>query len=158
VKSLLRCLSVSAVALAFYGLSATAAEKKDDKKSPFANVFTFPKTITLAEDQQKKLDTLAKEYTPKLEEAKKKIDTIITPERAKAQKEAQDKAKADGKKGKEVTEAGIAALKLSDDESKALADARKADGTLRTEIQKKKMELLTDDQKKLLAPKKPGDK
>jgi hypothetical protein len=158
VKSLLRCLSVAALALGF-AVAVSAEEKKaEDKKAvPFANVFTFPKTITVDADQQKKLDALKTEYTPKLEELKKKMDTILTADRVKAQKEAIDKAKADGKKGKELSEAGQAALKLSEAETKDLAELKTAQGKLMGEINKKKTELLTDEQKKALQPK-PKDK
>jgi len=153
MRSLLRCLSVSALALLFVP-AVRAEEKKEDKKpAPFANVFTFPKTITLTDDQQKKLDDLKKEYTPKLEELKKATDVIMTPERVKAQKEAIDKAKADGKKGKELTEAGQAALKLTEDETKKLADTKAAQNKLNAEISKKKTDLLTEEQRKALQPK-----
>ncbi len=155
MKSLLRCLSVSVLTLGFAVAASSEETKADEKKPvPFANVFTFPKTITLADDQQKKIDDLKKEYTPKLEELKKKADTILTPDRVKAQKEAIDKAKSDGKKGKELAEAGQAALKLTEAETKDLADTKAAQGKLMAEINKKKTDLLTDEQKKLLKPNK----
>ena len=158
MRSLLRCLSVAALALGF-AVAVSAEEKKaeDKKPTPFATVFTFPKTITVDADQQKKLDALKTEYTPKLEELKKKMDTILTADRVKAQKEAIEKAKADGKKGKELSEAGQAALKLSEAETKDLAELKTAQGKLMGEINKKKTELLTDEQKKALQPK-PKDK
>jgi len=156
VRSLLRCLPVFAFALVFT-LAASAEDKKKadepKKPAPFANVFTFPKTVTLAADQQKKLDELKKEYTPKLEELKKQQDAILTADRVKAQKEALAKAKADGKKGKELNEAGQAALKLTEAETKQLAESKMAQSKLMGEINKKKMEVLTDEQKKALQPK-----
>ena len=156
MRSLHRCLSVAALSLFCSAVAISAEAKKAEEKKavPFANVFTFPKTITLAEDPKtKKLADLQKEYTPKLEEAKKNVDAILTADRLKAQKEAVDKAKADGKKGKELAEAGTAALKLTEAETKQLAEAKAAQQKLNAEITKKKMELLTDDQKKALAPK-----
>ena len=159
MRSLLRCLSVAALSLVCTAFANSAEAKKAEEKkaAPFANVFTFPKSITLADDQSKKIADLQKEYTPKLEEAKKNIDVIMTADRVKAQKEAQDKAKADGKKGKEVAEAGTAALKLTEAEAKQLTELKSAQGKLMAEITKKKNELLTDDQKKALLPK-PKDK
>jgi hypothetical protein len=155
VKSLLRCLSVSALALLVLGAVSAEEKKKADDKKPaaFAAVFAFPKAVTLSDDQQKKVEELKKEYTPKLEEMQKKLAGIMTPERQKAQKEALDKAKADGKKGKDLTEAGMAALKLTEAESKQLAETRTAQTKLTDEIKKKKMELLTEEQKKALQPK-----
>lgn len=156
MRSLLRCLPVLAVTLVF-ACTASAEEKKKaeeaKKPAPFANVFTFPKTVTLAADQQKKLDDLKKEYTPRLEELKKQQDAILTADRLKAQKEATDKARADGKKGKDLAEAGQTALKLNAAEAKQLAESRTAQGKLMAEINKKKLEVLTDEQKKALQPK-----
>jgi len=142
-------------------VASAEGKKADDVKKPgaFAGAFSFPKSITLTDDQTKKVDGLKKEYTPQLEEMKKKLDVIMTADRLKAQKEAIDKAKADGKKGKELVEAGQAAIKLSPDETKQLTEIRAGQGKLMGEINKKKMELLTEEQKKALQPKpKPTDK
>jgi hypothetical protein len=161
VKSLLRRLSVCALALVFAIPASAEDKKKPDevkKPAPFAGVFAFPKTVTLTEDQQRKLDELRKDYTPKLEELKKKSDSILTADRLTAQKEALAKAKAEGKKGKELNDAGTAALKLNEDEAKQLAETKAAQGKLMAEINKKKMELLTDEQKKALQPKPKTDK
>jgi hypothetical protein len=128
-------------------------ENKKAKATPFANVFTFPKTITLAEDQQKKLDDLKTDYTPKLVEMKKALDVVMTSDRKKALKEAVAKAKADGKKGKELKQAGLDALQLNEDEKKQLAAANLAQKKLMAEINQKKTALLTDEQKKALKPK-----
>jgi hypothetical protein len=165
VKSLLSCLSACALILSCV-VAASADEKKpadkkaDDvkKPAPYAAVFSFPKTITLTDDQTKKLEALKTEYTPKLEEFKKQLDVLMTPERLKAQKEAMDKAKADGKKGKELNDAGLAALKLSEAETKQLNEVKAAQGKVMGEINKKKAELLTEEQKKALQPKKPTTK
>src|SRR4051812_20192696 len=82
VRSLIRLLSVFALAFLVAGtvraedkkpVEKKPVDKKDEVKkpaTPFAGMFAFPKTVTLSEDQQKKLDELKKEYTPKLEELK----------------------------------------------------------------------------------------
>src|SRR5207302_4172552 len=95
VKSLLRTLPVFGLAVCLAGFTLAEdkkpGEKKDDKK-PVVNAapFNFPKTITLSEDQQKKLDELKTEYQPKLAELNKKIDAITnTPERKKARADAE---------------------------------------------------------------------
>jgi hypothetical protein len=155
---MLRCLSVAALALGFAAAVSAEEKKADDKKpAPFAAMFAFPKTITLTEDQQKKLDELKKEFTPKFTELKTKVDPIMTADRVKAQKEAVEKAKADGKKGKDVADAGTAALKLTEAETKTLAETKAANAKINAELTKKKMEILTDEQKKALQPK-PKDK
>ena len=159
MRVFVRTLSVFALAFLVAGARAEdkkPADKKDDKKpavTPFANTFTFPKTITLTEEQQKKIDDLKKEYTPKLVDVQKKLDTIETPERKKARAEALKKAKADNIKGKELTKLIDDAVKYTDDEKKQLKDIGAERGKLFSEIQKKKMEVLTDEQKKALQPK-----
>src|SRR4051794_7367579 len=122
--SVTRTLSVLALALALAGLS-WAGQKQEEKKpaDPYAKVFSFPKEIKLTDEQAAKLADLKKDYTPKLEEADKKIDAVLTPERKKVSQEATKKAKDEGKKGKEVQEAVNAALKLGDEEQQ-LKEAR----------------------------------
>ena len=102
MRSLVRCLSVCALAVLCAGV-VLAEDKKETKKEekkpvPFASVFSFPKQIKLTEDQQKKLDQLRTEYTSQLEVIQKKYTALMTPERQKAGQEAAKQAKADGKK------------------------------------------------------------
>lgn len=138
------------------------ADKKPDEKKPGAKVnvvdssFTFPKGIELSADQKEKVAALKKEYAPKIEESFKGVNKIMTPERRKARQEAEKQAKADGKKGKELQAAVAEAVKLTDDEKQIVANHNKLLG----EINKKKLELLTAEQKEKLKPKdkKPADK
>jgi len=159
VRRLIHTLSVFGLALVL-GSLALAEEKKEDKKpaDSIAKVFSFPKQITLTDEQKTKLADLQKEYTPKLEEAAKKHKAIMTPEREKTAAEAHKKAVADGKKGKEVQAAVNEALKLSKEEQEQLKEGHHLMG----EINKKKMGLLTAEQKEQLKPKpkeaKPTDK
>jgi len=129
--------------------------KKEQPKPAVNPLFTFNKNMKPAatEEQIKKLADLEKEYTSQVKDIAKKIGTIMTPERQKAAADARKKAAADGKKGKELQEAVNAALKLSDDEKKELADIQKANGKLVGEINKKKNELLSAEQKESLKPK-----
>jgi hypothetical protein len=143
-------------------LAADKADKKPQKKpvaKPANNLlFSFPKAIKLDAGQQEKLEALKKEYTPKLTELTAKQAKIMTPERIKARQEATAAAKKAGKKGKELAEAAQAALNLSKEEQKELAQTRGQFVKLVQEINKKKMALLTDEQKALLKPKKPTKK
>ncbi len=164
MSRLIHTLSVFGLALVL-GSVALAEDKKDAKKDtkkpaaePYANVFSFPKQITLTAEQKTKLADLKKEYTPKLAEADKKIAGIMTAERKKSAEEASKKAKADGKKGKELQEAVNSALNLSKDEQAQLKECNQSKGKLTAEIKKKMSDLLTAEQKEQAKPKKPAPK
>ncbi|HKB35351.1 MAG TPA: hypothetical protein VKD72_02790 [Gemmataceae bacterium] len=163
MRSLVRCLSMLGLALLFSSVAPAEdknpadkkAEKKAEKKalSSVDQAFALPKEIKLSEDQQKKIDELKKEYAPKFEELKKKLDAIETPERRKSAGEAGKKSKEDGKSKQEIQEAREAAMKLSDAEKSQLKELRAASAALRKETRTKKAALLTDEQKALLKPK-----
>ncbi len=88
-----------------------------------------------------KIKELAKASAEKIKAAEEKVG--LTPEQKKARTEAQAKAKADGKTGKEAKEAVDAAMKLTD-EQKA---AQKEVDELRAGLRKEAMALLTAEQK-----------
>ena len=96
-------------------------------------------------------------HPPKLVELNKKAGTIITPEQRKARSAASKKAKADGKKGKAARAAVNAAVKLSAEQKKALAEVNKARQVVIRAARAKFVEILTDEQKAKL-PKKKGKK
>ena len=122
---------------------AVAADKK--KKTPVA--VKVPKSIELSADQKAKVDALNKEFGPKLAECKKKANSIITADQKKARAEAMKKAKADGKKGKELKAAANAAVAITADQKAQQAECKKAIGALNKEIKTKFVALLTDEQK-----------
>ena len=108
------------------------------------------KGLNLTDDQKSKLADLKKEYAPKVKEAAGKVEGVITDEQKKARDEAMKTARDAGKKGREVFEAGTAAMKLTDEQKTKLADARKAMETLTKEIREKVTSLLTPEQKEIL--------
>jgi hypothetical protein len=135
--------------------AAKAAEKKDAPKGDPA--FNVDKRITLDEKQQAQVEELKKEYGPRLKEIQAKIDAVITPERKKLAAEATKKAADEGKKGKELKEAATAALNLNAEDQAKLKEAQAERQKLVKEISQKKMDFLTDEQKKTLQTK-PKDK
>jgi len=143
------------LALALFGVLALVvgsarAEKKAEKKAaakPSDAAFNFPKQVQLTDEQKTKLEEVKKEYAPKLDAVDAKIGVVITPERKKARDEAMAKAKADGKKGKELQEAGLAALNLPAEDQAKLKEAMAERAKVMKEVNEKKMSLLTDDQK-----------
>ena len=138
--------------MASFVAPAVAADKKK-KKAPTA--VRVPKTVELTADQKTKLDALNKEFGPKLAELRKKQASIITADQKKARAEANKKAKADGKKGKELRDVVNAAFAITADQKAQQAETKKAMGALQKEIRTQFAALLTDEQKaKLKAGKK----
>ena len=122
---------------------AVAADKK--KKAPIA--VKVPKGIELTADQKTKLDALNKEFGPKLAECRKKAASIITADQKKARAEATKKAKADGKKGKELRAAANTAVAITADQKAQQTECKKAMGALNKEVRTQFAALLTDEQK-----------
>jgi hypothetical protein len=133
-------------------------KKPDDKKPGLGSPFTFPPAIKLTDDQTAKLLALQKEYAPKLAEVEKKVNAIMTPERKKTAADLRKKLMDDGKKGPELLKAVNEGLKLTADEVAKLTEAGVEAQKLRTEINKKKLDVLTEEQKKQLPQPKPPEK
>ena len=143
MKKTITILSACFLAVAFVA-PAVAADKKK-KKAPIA--VKVPKGIELTADQKTKLDALNKEFGPKLAECRKKAASIITADQKKARAEATKKAKADGKKGKELRAAVNAALAITADQKTKQAETKKAMAALNKQIKTQFAALLTDEQK-----------
>tara|TARA_B100000029_G_scaffold129507_1_gene123000 strand:- start:73 stop:579 length:507 start_codon:yes stop_codon:yes gene_type:complete len=161
MKRALQGLLVLSLAVVM-ALPATAAEekkkkkKKKGRKAPAA--VRVPKGIELSADQKKKVAAINKELAPKLIEINKKFQTVITPEQRKARGAAQKEARAAGKKGKALREAVNAALKISPEQKKQLAELNKARQEILKVAQAKLREILTDEQKAKLPKPKKGKK
>jgi hypothetical protein len=104
----------------------------------------------LTDEQKSKLAALRKEIGPKVAEATKKLDGILTEEQKKARTEAQQAARAAGKRGAEARAAVEAAVKLTDEQKTKTAEARKALAELTKGIEEKVNAILTDAQKEEL--------
>ena len=143
MKKIITILTACVLTVSFVA-PAVAADKKK-KKAPAA--VKVPKTIALTADQKTKLDALNKEFGPKLAELRKKQASIITADQKKARAEANKKAKADGKKGKELRAAVNAALAITADQKTKQAETKKAMAALNKQIKTQFAALLTDEQK-----------
>ncbi len=143
MKKTLTILTACVLAVSF--VTPVMAADKKKKKAPTA--VKVPKGIELTADQKTKVDALNKEFGPKLAECRKKAAGIITADQKKARIEAVKKAKADGKKGKEVQAAANAAVAITDDQKAQQTECKKAMGALNKEIRTQFAALLTDDQK-----------
>ena len=143
MKKTLTILTACVLAVSF--VTPVIAADKKKKKAPTA--VKVPMGIELTADQKTKLDALNKEFGPKLAECRKKAAGIITADQKKARAEAVKKAKADGKKGKEVQAAANAALAITADQKNQQAECKKSMQALNKEIKTQFAALLTDDQK-----------
>jgi Spy/CpxP family protein refolding chaperone len=123
-----------AVALALFGTIAfvwqadaqnEGKKKKGAAADPTAAMAKKLESVELTADQKTKLEAINKEHGPKLKDAQAKVDKILTPEQIKARREAQQAAKAAGKKGKEAQDSVNEALKLTAEQKKAMEDAQK---------------------------------
>ena len=143
MKKTLTILTACVLAVSF--VTPVMAADKKKKKAPTA--VKVPKSIELTADQKTKVEALNKEFGPKLAECRKKAASIITADQKKARTEAVKKAKADGKKGKEVQAAANAAVAITDDQKAQQTECKKAMGALNKEIRTQFAALLTDEQK-----------
>jgi hypothetical protein len=136
-------------------------KKGDAAGAAIGALFTLPPEITLSDEQKTKLDALKTEWSDKLKTAfpKGQMETYLTDEQKAAAKTARAEAKSAGKKGKEAKEALDAAIKMTDEQKEKLKAGAKEWNDLKSQVEEKVRELLTDDQKsKMPAPKKRKNK
>ena len=154
--------TLSLFLLAFAVITPTfAADKanKAKKKKPAPVAIKAPKGIELSADQKTALADLNKELGPKLAACRKEAAGIITADQKKARTEAMKKAKADGKKGKELRAAANAAVAITADQKAQQAECKKAMGAIQKEVRAGLADILTDEQKaQLKAGRKGGEK
>ena len=124
-----------------------AKAKKAKKAPPEPAALKLPPEITLAAEQQTKLDALKTQFASKLIDAQKKVNDVYTAEQRKAMMAARKDGQAAGKKGKELKADVDAAAQLTDEQKKQLAEAQKDFQKLNTEVRDQVVALLTDEQK-----------
>jgi Spy/CpxP family protein refolding chaperone len=129
MKSFFAKCAVAFVLLASIAFVWQADAQNEGKKKkggdPTAAMAKKLESVDLTAEQKAKLETINKEHGPKLKDAQAKVDKILTPEQIKARREAQQAAKAAGKKGKEAQDSVNEALKLTAEQKKAMEDADK---------------------------------
>ncbi len=113
------------------------------------------KDLNLTDDQKAKLADLKKEYAPKLKELSGTRDKVLTADQKKARDDAMKAAKDAGKSRREIFQAGMAAVKLTDAQKTKLAEGRKAMEALNKEIMDKVNKVLTPEQQEVLKKARP---
>jgi Spy/CpxP family protein refolding chaperone len=102
--------------------------------------------LNLSAEQKEKVDAIVKEYEPKLAEARKKMDSILTEEQRKARAAAMKEAMAAGKTGGEAFAAAQAAMNLSAEQKAKMAEVRKEMAPIQQELREKVLAVLTPEQ------------
>jgi Spy/CpxP family protein refolding chaperone len=148
------CVFALAVSLLAVG-SLLAAEEKASHEGRHHRPMMDPgamfpdrmlKGLCLTDEQKAKVETLKKEYTPKLKEAWQKVDGVLTDEQKKARNEVFKTAREANKRGPEVWRDAQAAMKLTDEQKAKMDTARKDMRALGKEAREKVMAVLTPEQ------------
>ena len=151
--------TVMAVAVALLIAVPVLAQEKPRKGGgrpamrPFAWQLRMLESLNLTSEQKSKLDALVKECSPKLEESTKARQGILTEEQRKAFPAAMRSAREAGKQGKEMMEAAMAEVKVTDEQKAKFAEVEKKDMAVRKEFNEKAQELLTPEQRDQLKKK-----
>lgn len=140
------------VALGTSNVWAQAKGEKKAKKGPqkpqaVAQLEKQIEGLTLTDEQSAKVKAILKEYEPKLNEAAQKVAASMTAEQRKARQEATQKAKGEGKKGKELAEAIAASVKLTAEQQKQADAAQQAQRDVAAAMKKAVLEALPADQR-----------
>jgi hypothetical protein len=128
-------------------LAQDNAQRNRQRTDAFQRFFTLPE-IEFSEDQQMKVQEIRKEFVPKLTENQKKWDGVITPEQVQARRDALQKARSEGKEGRELQNAANAAVKLTDEQREQRAAVQKERDELSAQIRTKLIALLTEEQRR----------
>ena len=112
--------------------------------------------LNLSDDQKAKVQDVLKVHTPKIEAAQKKMDETMTPEQRKARSDAMAKARSDGKKGRELVQAGSDAVKQTAEERAKFEEAQKVSQAAVADMRKAVMAVLTPEQQAKLTPARKG--
>jgi Spy/CpxP family protein refolding chaperone len=107
-------------------------------------------SLKLTEDQQKKVDDIFASYKQKFAEAQAKAPKL-TKEQRQIQKDVTAKARAEGKKGKELQAEVNTALNLTDEQRKGREAATAAANELQAALKKELTAVLTPDQAVVLS-------
>ncbi len=140
-----------------------ADEKKADTTKPAVKQAENPlpalfKGLNLSDEQKVKAEELNKEFSAKTKGIIEKMEAVLTDEQKKARDEAAKKAVAAGKKGREISEAVSAALKLTDEQKTKLQEIGKEMAPLQRDFMGKVLALLTPEQQEQLKERFQGKK
>ncbi|MGA2031987.1 MAG: hypothetical protein ABSG68_07015 [Thermoguttaceae bacterium] len=149
IVSIVLALAVSLTTVSKLSAADEPAKKAPRRSADFMveRMDAFVKDLTLTDDQKAKIADLKKEYGPKLKDALKKSEDILTAEQKTARAEAFKTAQSSGKGFRENREAFEKALNLSDEQKTRQTEARKQIQETMKAFRDKVMDVLTPEQK-----------
>lgn len=154
--NLLSLMLALVVAVPLFAADQERKKKPRKKPDPAAGMLKRLEKAELTEEQVAKVKELMAKVAGETAELRKKA--ALTPDQQKARKEAMEKAKTEGKEGRELYAAVRNVVKLTPDQEAAMKELRKVQGAMMKEI----MGLLTNEQKEKLGkqfgPRKPRKK
>lgn len=149
---------LAAVVVLVIALPALAQEKPREKGrrgggGMLAGQLRLVESLDLTADQKAKLEALKKEFTPKMEEAMKARQGILTEEQRRPFYQAMNAARKAGKQNQEAFEEACKEAKVTDEQKAKLAESEKKGAELRKEVNDKVSEILTPEQREQLKKK-----
>jgi acetyl esterase/lipase len=143
---------ITAITLALLVLSGSRlsaqqnATQREQRADLFEQFFALP-GIEFSKEQRAKVEEIRKEFMPKLAEAQRKFNSVITEEQVRARREAMQKARDAGKEGQELRDAVEAAAKLTPEQQKQQAAIQEERNKLFAAIRTQLTALLTEQQR-----------
>lgn len=136
------------VALGGAVFSQDNSRQNEQRQRParFQQFFTLP-GIEFSEDQQAKVEEIRKEFVPKLAANQGKWDGVLTREQQQARRDAFQKARNAGKRGRELQESVNAAIKFTNEQKKQRTAIQEERNKLLGQIRTQLTALLTDGQR-----------
>lgn len=148
-------------------MSASLSDAQDEKKKKkgqnragrqvATRMMARFKNVDLTDEQKSKMQEILKKHMGKLQELRKEMSSVITPEMRKARAEAGKKARAEGLKGKELRTAVEKAVEVPAEAAGKMKELQKKMTAAQKDIQAALAEVLTDEQKEKL-PKRGGNR
>ena len=149
IKTLIVSCLMGLVAVGF----AQQEKKKKKGNDPTAKLRTKVQESDLGADLKEKIVKVIDEHAGKLKELQGKVDATLTDEQRRAKNQAEKAAREGGTKGKGIQDAGLAAMKLSDEQKKKYDEANAALADARAELNKAVAALVSDEQAQALGVK-----
>lgn len=153
MKTAVRTLLTLALAACIVSPLAAAedqAKKKENRraaKKRTVQAVRVPRTVQLTDEQKTEVAAINKEYGPKLQELRAKLDGLLSDEQKQARRQVTRANREAKLKRKAAKQAIDEALKLTDEQKKQMAEVQAQVSTLRKEAREKFVALLTPQQK-----------
>ncbi len=116
--------------------------------------FSFLSGLDLTADQKAKLEALNKEYQPKLTDASKAVESILTPEQKKAREAARKVAQRVIEEVRKACQKAVEeAVQLTPEQKAKVEEVKKQNSATYKEFRAKVMDVLTPEQQEQLKKK-----